>query len=785
MQQNRERAVELLKKMTIEEKVAQLVSAWLEIDLDGTFAVREYGAKESLKGDLHKQVLGKGIGQLTRPYGTMANDAHLQSKAINKIQRYLVKETRLGIPAMLHEECLTGAMVKGATVFPSALNYGSTWDPQLVVQVSKAIGEELRSLGIHQGLAPVLDVARDARWGRLEETFSEDPYLCGMMGISYVKGLQGTKRTPLATLKHFVGHSYGEGARNHAPVHIGPRELLNTFALPFEMVVKHAHPGSVMPAYHDIDGIPCTSNKALVTDLLKKQWGFDGLVVGDYEAVVQLLYDHRVASDMAEAAALAFNAGMDIELPGFTVFKEGLIEALYRGLVSDKALDDAVLRVLEEKYRQGLFEQPYIQEDAIDLNSEKNHKLAVKVAEASMVLLKNEGLLPLKSGKRIALVGPLADHPYAMFGGYSPPVHLQGSHGPEETLPSSTMTIKEALELYAKECQLTFEPGCMLYENQVERAIFFPGDVQEQDTPSSHELSKDTRRISRAVEAVQHADLAVLVVGDLAGLFQNGTVGEGSDTASLKLPGIQEELLNNVLATGKPVVVVLVSGRPYAIEEAVQKAGAILATWLPGEGGGEAVARTLVGLNNPGGKSPLSFPKTAGAMPYTYNYAKKAGGLPRQKQFGANFPFGHGLSYTSFAWDDFVLENPMVGTDGEFVFSLTVRNIGDVAGDEVVQVYIHDQMASIVRPVKELKAFARLHLEAGEKKKVTFTLPVDLFSFVGEQMQRVLECGSFDLMVGRSSEDLVFVRELSILGESAVLAKQWHCLSSVVVSSTD
>ncbi|MPM65104.1 Beta-glucosidase BoGH3B [bioreactor metagenome] len=522
-----------------------------------------------------------------------------------------------------------------------------------------------------------------------------------------------------------------------------------------------------------------------MTDLLKKQWGFDGLVVGDYEAVVQLLYDHRVASDMAEAAALAFNAGMDIELPGFTVFKEGLIEALYRGLVSDKALDDAVLRVLEEKYRQGLFEQPYIQEDAIDLNSEKNHKLAVKVAEASMVLLKNEGLLPLKSGKRIALVGPLADHPYAMFGGYSPPVHLQGSHGPEETLPSSTMTIKEALELYAKECQLTFEPGCMLYENQVERAIFFPGDVQEQDTPSSHELSKDTRRISRAVEAVQHADLAVLVVGDLAGLFQNGTVGEGSDTASLKLPGIQEELLNSVLATGKPVVVVLVSGRPYAIEEAVQKAGAILATWLPGEGGGEAVARTLVGLNNPGGKSPLSFPKTAGAMPYTYNFAKKAGGLPRQKQFGANFPFGHGLSYTSFAWDDFVLENPMVGTDGEFVFSLTVRNIGDVAGDEVVQVYIHDQMASIVRPVKELKAFARLHLEAGEKKKVTFTLPVDLFSFVGEQMQRVLECGSFDLMVGRSSEDLVFVRELSILGESAVLAKQWHCLSSVVVSSTD
>ncbi len=411
MQQNKERALELLRKMSIEEKVSQLVSAWLEIGIDGSLHVREYGQAEMRSEDIKAEVLGKGIGQLTRPYGTMANDPVQQAKAINELQRYLLKETRLGIPALLHEECLTGAMVKGATIFPSALNYGSTWDPSLVGSVGKAIGgDELRSLGgVHQGLAPpVLDVARDARWGgRLEETYGgEDPYLCGVMGIAYVQGLQGENRSPIATLKHFVGHSASEGGRNHAPVHIGPSELQNTFALPFEMVVRHAHPGSVMPAYHDIDGgVPCTSNRSLVTDLLKQRWGgFDGLVVADYEAVVQLLHDHRVANDMAEAAALAFNAGMDIELPGYTVFKEGLIEALYRGLISNEALDEAVLRVLEEKFNQGgVFEHPFIREEAIELGTDKSHALAVEVAEKSLVLLKNDGTLPpLKKAGSVA-----------------------------------------------------------------------------------------------------------------------------------------------------------------------------------------------------------------------------------------------------------------------------------------------------------------------------------------------------------------------------------------------
>ncbi len=783
MQHNRERAQQLLHTMTIEEKVAQLVSAWLEIQEDGSFSVREYGRKGRRTGDLYQEVLGKGIGQLTRPFGTMANDPKKQAKAINKLQHYLLTQTRLKIPAMLHEECLTGAMIKGATVFPSALNYGSTWDPDVLEKAATAIGDELRSLGIHQGLAPVLDVARDARWGRLEETFGEDPYLCGVLGISYVRGLQGPNRSPLATLKHFVGHSFSEGARNHAPVHIGMRELRNTFALPFEMVVRNAHPGAVMPAYHDIDGIPCSSNYSLLTDLLKKQWGFDGLLVADYEAIVQLVNDHHVANDTAEAAALAFNAGMDIELPGFTVYKEGLIEALYRGLITDEALDRSVLRVLEEKLRQGLFERPYIQEEAIEIGSLKHHLLAREVAEKSLVLLKNDGTLPLKPGVKVALIGALADHPYAMFGGYAPPVHLQGSHGPKETVPPLAKTIRSALEEMLGADQVLFEPGCMLYESKVERAVFFPGDVLEQDVQQQgHELSCDTSRISLACEASLKTDVTVLVVGDLAGLFGQGTVGEGSDTASFNLPGVQEQLMNEVLKTGKPVVVVLVSGRPYTMDKAVSDAKAILAAWLPGEGGGEAIARTLAGLNNPSGRTPLSFPKSAGAMPYVYNHHKKAGGLPTQKQFGSVFPFGHGLSYTSFTWSNFNVEQTQIPVNGEFKVSLEVQNSGVMEGDEVIELYIHDKVASIVRPVKELKGFARIHLAPKQSKRVVFTLPADLFSFIGERMERVIECGSFDLLVGKSSDDIVFASELSILGEHKVLPKSWRSLCSVSLS---
>ncbi|PKL21721.1 MAG: beta-glucosidase [Spirochaetae bacterium HGW-Spirochaetae-4] len=781
MRTNYERAVGLLKEMNLEEKVAQLCSAWLEISEDGSFSVKETAFRTDRPAHDREMVLGNGIGQLTRPYGTRSYAPRKVARGINEIQRYLTGRTRLGIPAMLHEECLAGAMVQDATIFPCSINYGATWDTSLMYRISRAIGRELASLGIHEGLAPVLDVARDARWGRLEETFGEDPYLVGSMGISYVKGLQGPDRSPISTLKHFVGHSSSEGGRNHAPVHIGQRELSNTFALPFEMVVKAAAPGAVMPAYHDIDGEPCSSSHSLITGLLKNTWGFDGLVVADYEAPMQLFADHKVARDVAEAAALALKAGMDMELPSSTTFKDGLLEAVSRGLVEMAEVDASVLKILLEKYRLGLFDHPFIEIDAIELGSSENHGLAVEVAEKSMVLLKNTGVLPLPQAGSIALIGPLADHPYAMLSGYSAPVHLQGSSNPEDTVPARALSIRKALESVRGKATIRYGQGCKIYDNSFKDAVYFPGDVSENEQNSLQLPSSDTSGIHSAVALAKESDVAVVVVGDLVGLFQHGTVGEGSDVSSLKLPGVQQQLLDAVLETGKPVVVVLVSGRPYELGNALEGAEAILATWLPGEGGGEATARILFGLAVPGGKTPLSFPKTAGAMPHFYNYSFKAPGLPKQRQFESMFPFGYGLSYTQFSYGDCSVDALTVSNDGTLRVSAIIGNTGTYSGDEVVQLYVRDCQASIVRPVKELKGFARVSLVPGTRRRVVFALPVDMLSFIADGTTRIVEPGAFEIMIGRSSRDIVWSQEVEVLGPERVLPHDWRFQTDVTI----
>ncbi|HKL85945.1 MAG TPA: glycoside hydrolase family 3 N-terminal domain-containing protein [Treponemataceae bacterium] len=768
-----QRALDLIKKMTLEEKAAQLCSAWLEINEDGSFIVKEIAFSKERLLQTREDVFGQGLGQITRPFGTQAKDPLSVAKGVNKIQKYLIENTRLGIPAMLHEECLTGAMVVGATIFPSSLNAASTWDTELMERVSSTIGRELTSLGIHQGLAPVLDVARDSRWGRTEETYGEDPYLVGKMGIAYVNGLQGKDRKPIATLKHFIGHSFSEGARNHAPVHIGKRELLNIFGLPFEMVVKAAHPGSLMPAYHDIDGEPCSGSRELLTDLLRTTWGFDGLVVADYEAPAQLFHDHRVAPDITHAAAMAIHAGLDVELPSGTTYRQGVVDAVEKGLLSMEDLNAAVAKILEEKFRQGIFENPYIDIDAISLNSQKSHDLAVEAATKSLVLLKNDGTLPFSSVSTVAVIGPLADHPYAMYNGYSAPIHLQGLQGGISTTPVRAKTIKEAMEEASPATQFIYEPGCMLYESKVEKAIFFPGDVSQGDSQTSHTLSNNTSRISIAVETAKKSDAVVLVVGDLVGLFQQGTVGEGSDVSSLKLPGVQQELTDAILATGKPVIMVLVSGRPYDICSASEKASAILASWLPGEGGGEAIANILFGNANPSGKTPLSFPLSAGAMPYAYNHTPKAKGLPKQTEFGALYPFGFGLSYTQFSYSDFSTDTNQMSTNGTIEISTTITNTGKRAGDEIVQLYVHDVCASIVRPVMELKGFARVSLEPGKKSKVTFTLSAEMLSFISDGENRVVEPGVFEIMIGKSSQDIVWNHEISVTGTVRTLPHTW------------
>jgi beta-xylosidase len=775
MVNHQERARKLVQQMTVKEKIAQLHSVWLKIEEDGTFTFRDGldGFIQDSTAD-PRLILKDGIGQITRPLGTRPIDARSCVRGLNLIQRHLVEHTRLKIPAMPHEECLPGLMAKGATLFPAAINFGCLWDEELMSRVAAVIGEELFCVGSKQGLAPVLDVCRDARWGRTEETFGEDPYLAGCLGVAYVRGLQGENRRVLATLKHYAGHGFSEGGRNHAPVRIGEREFNDTFLLPFEMAVKLANAGSIMPAYHDLDGEPASSSKYYISEVLRGQWGFDGLVVSDYEAVRLLYEQHRVARDEAEAAALALKAGIDLELPGFTCFRTGVEEALARGILEMSTVDAAVERVLVEKSRLGLFENPYAEEGAVILNSRQHRDIAAEAAARSIVLLKNDGILPLADVGTTALIGPLADDQLAVFSGYSFPVHLILATREVDTQTRYAKTLRQALGERASTGTIAYSRGCEILSERLKEAPVFPGDVDAAKGQPKDPVSYEEGGIAEAVAAAAKADRIIIAVGDLSGLFLTGTVGEGSDASSLTLPGVQQKLLEAVLDVGKPTVIVLLNGRPYNLGEAFSRANAVVEGWLPGQEGADALAGILYGDINPGGRLPVSFPKSAGAMPYFYNHKLKSAGTPVQPQFGAVFPFGYGLSYTSFKYSDFQVLSGQVQTDGEIEVSCTVQNTGGRPGDEVVQLYVRDLFASLVRPVKELKGFKRLSLSPGERKKVVFSVPVDILSFTVSGTRRVVEPGEFELMIGSSSADIHFTGTVEVLGEPRELPATWR-----------
>jgi beta-glucosidase len=764
--------------MTLTEKVAQLCSLWVNIEEDGGLSFRQGGDGfiRDAEGD-PRELLKDGIGHLTRPLGTRPVEAARGLRGLNRVQKYLVERTRLGIPALAHEECLAGLLAKGATLFPAGINFGSLWDEGLMQRIAGAIGEELASAGSRLGLAPVLDVCRDARWGRTEESFGEDPYLCGCLGLAYVAGLQGGGGgRVLATLKHYAGHGFGEGARNHAPVHIGQRELNDVFLLPFEMAVKLGGARALMPAYHDIDGEPLSASRHYLTEVLRGEWGFDGLVVSDYEAIRLLAEQHRVAADEAEAAALALKAGIDAEMPGFAFLRAGVQKALDRGLLGMAEVDAAVTRVLIEKSRLGLFERPYAEEGALCLGSEEHRRLAAEAAARSIVLLKNDGTLPLSAEGTTALIGPLADEQLAFFCSYSFPVHLIASLHTVDRQNRYARTLREALGERLAAGRLLYSRGCELFLERPTRTPVSPAELGEQTVPSP--LSCDRSGFAAAVEAASRADRVILAVGDLSGLFLTGTVGEGSDASSLRLPGLQQELLEALLDTGKPVIVVLLNGRPYNLGEGYRRAAAVLEAWLPGQEGAEALAQILFGGVDPGGRLPLSIPRSAGAMPYYYNHKLKAAGTPAQPQFGAVYPFGHGLSYTEFSYGDFRVAAAEVPVDGELEVSCTVGNAGRRAGEEVVQLYVRDLVASLVRPLLELKGFLRLALQPGERKRVSFRLPTDLLGFTTAGTTRVVEPGEYELMLGRSSADIRFRQLVRLQGPPRTLPAAWRMKSS-------
>ena len=779
-----ERVADLLGRMTLEEKIAQLHAGWLKLSADGkhTWRLADFAQRET--AITVDQLLKHGLGQITRPLGTHTVEVREGVRAFNALQRRMIEDTRLGIPVMSHEECLVGLMIEGATLFPAPLNYGATWDADLVENVGREIGQQARSIGCHQGLAPVLDVSRDPRWGRTEETFGEDPYLVGALAARYVQGLQGERRDLLATLKHFAGHSASEGGRNHAPVHMGPREFNDIFLLPFEMAVKLANAGSVMPAYHDVDGIPCHADQTLIEGTLRRRWGFDGLVVADYAGVNLLYTHHGVADDAAKAAALAFNAGLDVELPGHECALH-LRTAIERGDIDMSVIDAAVARVLTAKFRLGLFEHPYADPDGVNVSSAQAAALAHRAALESIILLKNASVLPLgtEGGTRLAIIGPTADDPLALLAGYSFPVHLINAG--ERTRASVKTPLQAFKERFGSQ-NVVYAKGCEIIRERRAGTPVYPGDVDMAraiDENRQAPISRDVGQIDDAVRAAQSADVAFVFVGDLSGLFQSGTVGEGSDTDSLDLPGVQQSLLSAVVATGKPTVVVQTGGRPYNLGGLEDVVAAYVMAFAPGQGGADALADLISGAANFSGRLPLSIPKSVGAVPYVYNHKLKSSGTPVAYHFGSRYPFGFGLSYTEFEYRLLHWTNREAEIeDGQFEWTFEVENVGARDGTEVVQIYVADCVASVVRPVRELKGFQRVFVPAGGRRTVRVRLPVDMLNFTNERGERIVEPGEFQVMIGSSSRDVRLSETVVVRGEGVrTLGRHWRMLCEVTV----
>nr|WP_232242481.1 glycoside hydrolase family 3 N-terminal domain-containing protein [Streptacidiphilus jeojiense] len=753
-----ERADALIAAMTLREKLAQLVGVWVGASADGgEVAPYQHDMEEPVDLDA---LLPYGLGQLTRPFGTTPIDPALGAVSLMRSQRRIAAANRFGIPALAHEECLAGFAAWGATAYPVPLSWGATFNPELVRAMAAAIGRDMRAVGVHQGLAPVLDVVRDARWGRVEETIGEDPYLVGTIATGYVLGLESAGI--VATLKHFAGYSASVAGRNLAPVPMGPRERADVILPPFEMALREGRPRSVMSAYTDTDGIPSAADQELLTTLLRDVWGFTGTVVADYFGIAFLRTLHGVAADLGDAAGLALAGGVDVELPTVKAFGEPLLAAVGSGAVPERLVDRALRRVLVQKAELGLLDPdwnpvppalagtgtdpatydtlpPGALRGRIDLDPAANRALAEEVAEQAVVLLRNDGTLPLDRPGRIAVIGPNADTPRALLGCYAFPVHVGGKH-PQVPLGIDLPTLLDQVSAEFPDSEVVTAPGTTVDGG-------------------------DASGIAEAVELARGADVVLLALGDRAGLFGRGTSGEGCDAESLELPGLQQQLLDALLDAGTPVVVVLLAGRPYALGRAVGEAAGIVQSFFPGEAGARAVAGVIGGRINPSGRLPVSVPGRPGVQPSTYLAAR----LAQASDVSSTDPtpaygFGHGLSYTDFDWSDLQLLQDTADTAGEFRIALTVRNTGRRSGTEVVQLYLHDPVASVVQPVQRLVGYRRITLDPGERSRLRITLPADLASFTGREGRRIVEPGDLELRLAASSTETRHAVRLTLTG---------------------
>lgn len=757
----------LIDAMTLREKLAQLYGVWVGVSpaAGGDMAPFQHELTNGIDFDA---VIRHGLGQLTRPFGSAPVDPAVGVLSLARAQRRIVEASRLRIPALAHEECLAGFTAWGATAYPVPLSWGATFDPDLITEMAGRIGASMRAVGVHQGLAPVLDVTRDPRWGRTEETIGEDPYLVGTIASAYIRGLEGAGI--IATLKHFIGYSASKGGRNLAPVSIGPREFADVMALPFEMAIRESGVRSVMNSYTDVDGIPAAANRELLTGLLRDTWGFEGTVVADYFAVTFLRTLHGIAGSDGEAAVAALTAGIDVELPTVSAYSEPLAAEVEAGRVDIAVVDAALRRVLLQKLELGLLDHDWdalpvgfseVDLDDVEsvrgritLDTYEDRELARRVAEQSVVLLANDGTLPLTdvAGKQILVVGPTADDSFTLLGCYSFPSHV-GSMHPDTPIGIELPTVLDGLRSEFPDAEFTYMPGVTVDGN-------------------------DASGITPALALARHADLVIALLGDRSGLFGRGTSGEGSDALNMRLPGLQQDLLEGLLDSGSPVVTVLVQGRPYALGTAPSRAAAIVASFLPGEEGASAIAGVLGGRVEPSGRLPVSVPATPDGQPYTYL------GAPLAQRSGTSnldptscYPFGHGLSYTSFEWDELTVPVTSTSTDGSVSVSLKVRNTGQRAGIEVVQLYLHDPVASVVRPLNRLIGYARVELDPGESVRVSFEVPAELSAFTGRDGNRVVEPGRLDLRLGASSADLRLTAEIELTGAARVVdhTRRLHC----------
>jgi len=734
-----DRVADLLSRMTLEEKVAQMLCIWGQ---KKTILFDEAG-KLDLKRMGH--YLKDGIGQIGRISDTGGGqDATQMAELSNSLQKFFVERTRLGIPAIFHEECLHGLAAKDATSYPQPIGLASTFNPQLVEEIYSAIAEETRARGAHQALTPVVDVARDPRWGRVEETFGEDPYLVSQMGVSAVNGFQGDgtfsdKKHLIATLKHFAAHGQPESGSNCGPGNFSERLLRDTFLFPFKEVIKKGNAMSVMASYNEIDGIPSHANRWLLRDVLRGEWGFEGFIVSDYYAITELKgkadsVSHAVAADKYEAAILSINAGVNIELPDPDCYPS-LVRLVQEGTVAESAIDEMVAALLKYKFLIGLFDDPYITPDAVrhERRIEENRSIALRAAHETITLLKNEGgLLPLgkKGGKTLAVIGPNADR--RLLGGYS---------GKPKYFTSVLQGIKEKV---GGDLTILYSEGC---KNTV-------GGAWDEDAVTLPDPAENRKLIADAVTTAQKADTVILVVGDneqtSREAWSNVHLG---DRASLELFGMQNELVKAVVETGKPVVVLIFSGRPNSIAYVASHVPAIVECWYLGQETGTAVADVLFGDFNPGGKLPISIPRSVGHIPCYYNHKPSARRGYLFDDISPLYPFGYGLSYSSFRFTNIRLEKPIIRVDESTKVLVDVKNTGGRAGEEVVQVYIRDIVSSVTRPVKELKGFKKISLKPGDSQTLAFTISPEHLSFTNIDKEFGVEAGDFEIMVGNSSRD--------------------------------